>query len=90
MRLPAFLVHVADTIGELAEKVCEQLVYHGRLTFESLLHNLASEVPDEDDKDLPARCASAVVALMQERLVEQVSFRCATQLSMPASPFCIQ
>eukprot|EP00892_Ulva_mutabilis_P005586 jgi/Ulvmu1/339/UM001_0343.1 len=71
VRYPAFLVHVADTIGALAEQVCEQLVFHGSLTFESLLHNLVAQVPEVEAADFAAKCASAVVALMQERLVEQ-------------------
>lgn len=78
VRQPAFLVHVADTIGGFAEKVCEQFVFNGRLTFDNLVQNLAEQAPESEGTELPAQVASAVIALMQERLVEQVRPLCNT------------
>lgn len=85
VRQPAFLVHVADTIGAFAEKVCEQLVFNGRLTFENLVQNLAEQAGETDVSELPAQVASAVIALMQERLVEQVCSLCAPYCTAWAS-----
>lgn len=72
VRQPAFLVYVADSIGEFSALVCEQLIFNGRLTFEHLLQNMAAQASEEEAKGLPAKVASSVIALMQERLVEQV------------------
>lgn len=75
IRLPAFLVHVADAHGELSEKVCQELALHGRLTFHSLVANLTQGFPNEGDakeEPLSGQVGSAIVRLMQERLVEQV------------------
>lgn len=78
MRQPASLVHIADTLGPLAEKVCQQLVAHGRLDFRGILdHTLAEEARTEGAEQPNAEqtreaCASVVMKLLQRRLVEQV------------------
>jgi hypothetical protein len=78
MRQPAFLVHVADTIGPLAEKVCEQLVAHGRLDFNGIVSHMLAESQQGQDEDPPDAekmkqvCGEVVIKLLRQRLIEQV------------------
>lgn len=80
VRQPAFLVHVADTLGALAEKTCQQLVAHGRLDFRGIVdHILAEEEEHAPGEEQPSTeqtreaLASIVMKLLQRRLVEQAS-----------------
>lgn len=82
VRQPAFLVHIADTLGPLAEKTCQQLVAYGRLDFRGIVDHILAEEQEhaagEEGEGRPSTeqtkeaLACVVMKLLQRRLVEQV------------------
>ena len=72
MRQPAFLMHVADALGDGAERVCAHFVHNGRLSFKQLVHIMAAESKEAAVADVEAQCADIVTELFTGRLLEQV------------------
>jgi hypothetical protein len=80
VRQAAFLVHVSDNLGASAEQVCQQLVFHGRLSFHAIVGHVGAEGAageEEEGSTLVETCAKAVHSLMQGRFIEQA--RCSLQ-----------
>jgi hypothetical protein len=83
VRQPAFLMHVADTLGADAERACTLLVQHGRLTFNQLAQAYAAAAGGGSES-LRSECAALVVRLMGARLLEQVLSCSPASLPFPA------
>jgi hypothetical protein len=70
VRQPAYLMHVADSLGEEAESVCAHIVHNGRLTFSQLVRLMAAH--RDNGGSVESLCADIVSRLFSLRLVEQV------------------
>jgi hypothetical protein len=93
VRQPAFLMHLGDTMGPFAERLCTHFVHNGRLPFSHLLQHMISEVGEACAEHLEAQCAALVLQLLSARLLEQVRLSQSAigdqcQAACPASLIC--